>query len=74
MERKMIDLNRLEEKSDHDLLIVSVTSLAALESQFANHLAHHQAEAEHRRSRELIYLTIGLGAIVTAVFSVVNSL
>jgi len=66
----MINLEKIEDKSDHDLLIITVTSLAALEKQFTNHLAHHAAEAAHRRNRELIYLSIGLGAVVTAVFSV----
>ena len=66
----MIDLEKMEEKSDHDLLIVTVTTLAEMQKQFTNHLAHHAIEAAHRRQRELIYLTVGLGAIVTAVFAV----
>ena len=68
----MIDLDKIEDKSDHDLLIVAVTSLAALETNFTNHLAHHEADAAHRRNRELVYLSVGLGSIITALFAVLT--
>lgn len=56
---------KLEDKSDHDLLIQTVTILAVLEKQFSNHLTHHEKEKN-------IYLRAAIGAGIAAIFSLVG--
>jgi hypothetical protein len=57
----------LESKSDHDLLIVTVTKLLAVEEKLNSYLAQ-------QKSKELIYLTVMLGSAISAVFSITVAL
>lgn len=57
-------MNQLEKLEDHDLLIMCVTQLSGIDRNLNNHLAHHQ-------KREMVYLTVALGSILTAVISMV---
>jgi hypothetical protein len=57
----------LREKSDHDLLIITVTELKQVKKILGNHL-------EHAHKRELLYLSVLLGGVITVMLSLAGIL
>jgi len=63
----MDELKELKDKSDHDLLVITVVKLDNVIKVLGNHLAHCNR-------REMIYLTIILGCAATSVISLIGLL